>query len=58
MFNVIEDSNVMFNVSRLISELLVSQTFLHGGTVTIHSCHSGLLSLVVGSQGVFGAGDL
>ena len=32
MFNVIEDSNVMFNVSRLISELLVSQNFLYSGT--------------------------
>ena len=48
MFNVIEDSNVMFNVSRLISELLVSQTFLHGG----------LLSLVVGSKDGFVEGDL
>ena len=48
MFSVIEDSNVMFNVSRLISELLVSQTFLHGG----------LPSLVVGSQGGFVEGDL
>ena len=33
MFSVIEDSNVMFNVSRLISELLVSQT--HGGSSSL-----------------------